>query len=141
MSQCGNTSTGDCKTKRKLKGCWQKMSLGRQSQRKIVSKSQVGNPHLHGAELKTEHTPNHALLSQPVRESQGKSYFIRTLNKMEVLQEEKRDEKTYYTCKPEGYFGILKTCPPAFLDQKISSLRFELSFLFKLLYDSSILYF
>lgn len=60
---------------------------------------------------------------------------------MEVLQEGKKDEKTYYTCKPEGYFDILKTCPPAFLDQKISRLCFELSFLFKLLCDSSSLYF
>lgn len=101
----------------------------------------MGKPHLHGAELKTEHTLNHALLSQTVRETWRKSYFIMTLIQMEVLQEEKKDEKTYYTCKPEGYFSILKTCPPAFLDQKISSLCFELSFLFKLLYDSSILYF
>lgn len=64
----------------------------------------MGNPHLHGAELKTENTLNHALLSQTVRETWRKSYFIMTLIQMEVLQEVKMDEKTYYTCKPEGYF-------------------------------------
>lgn len=59
---------------------------------------------------------------------------------MEVLQEEKKDEKTL-NMQARRIFWYFKNMAPALLDQKISRLYFELSFLFKLLYDSSILYF
>lgn len=93
----------------------------------------MGNPHLHGAELKTEHTPQPCSPLTASQRKLGEIIFYQDIDQNGSAARRKKDEETYYTCKPEGYFGILKSCPPAFLDQKISSLCFQLSFLFKLL--------
>lgn len=88
----------------------------------------MGNPHLHGAELKTEHTPHHALLWQPVRENWGKSYFIRTLIKMEVLQEEKRMRRHIIHASQKDILVFLKHVPQPFWIKRFQVSAFNFHF-------------